>query len=405
MMTSKTTPVFSENINYALGLSLFITLVIGFFVPRLLAFLPVLLGLGFWLNILTRQKTLIKFNKIEIIFVGALLGFMALGRLWSPDPEFSTEKVIKLAVIILPCLLLLAVCKNSYGLPKFKWINFLIPLHIIAAVFLIFEQNTNHLISHFILQKEIEIAQYNRTYIILSLISLITLFMVQISGYQKKFKIVLFLGLLILTLITLVFSQSQTSQLTFLCGLFFLIIFPIQSRLLGKFLFGGIVLLSLTLPFILQPIKNQIPDEVLLQGVIAEASTIQRFEVWDFTITKIKESPLYGHGIEAQRFLKSDTWMEHQKADSILHAHNIILQIWLEFGVIGFLFAAAFLIYCYRMIYAQEDLQTRRLYLTMFTACFCCAMTGYGAWQSWQVGAFFFMTALVVTIRRPLLRD
>ena len=213
-------------------------------------------------------------------------------------------------------------------------------------------------------------------------------------------KIMLTIFILLISSYALYLSISQTAQLSFLCGLFFLLLFPVQSRNLGKILFGGILILSFILPFILKPIQNTIPEDVLMEGLLKEASIIHRFDVWNFTITEIEKSPLYGHGIESQRSMKSDQWMEHQKADSILHAHNVILQIWIEFGVIGILLGSLFLIYCFKSIYDTEDLNKRRLYLTIFTALFCCAMTGYGFWQSWQIGTFFLFSATAIAMAR-----
>jgi O-antigen ligase len=393
-MTRLSQNLLSQNQSIAFWTSLIGALLIGFFVPRMMAYLPGVIGLGFTVVIYLNQKICLKPNKTEVILFGSLLLLAGLSSLWSPNQEFSFERTLKLAAIIIPALLLLKAPQFIRPLSQNSLTKIIIGLHVIAAIFLIFEQTNGRVISGAVIDYELKPFHLNRSYVVFAFLSLFTLYMSLQLQLEKKKKIGLFTVLLLLSMGALSLSGSQTSQLTFLCGLFFLMLFPVRLRNLSKIMFAGIIILSFALPFILKPIQNTIPEEIVTQGILEEASIIHRFDVWDFTTTEIGKNPLYGQGIEAQRFIKADKWMEHQKADTILHAHNVILQIWLEFGVIGALLGCTFLLYFFRLIYRSENLQTQRLYMVLFTTCFCCAMTGYGIWQSWQVGTFLMFSAL-----------
>jgi O-antigen ligase len=397
-MTRLSQNLLSQNLSIAFWGSLISALLIGFFIPRMMAYLPGIIGLSFSIIIFIKQKIRLNLNKTEVILFSSLLILAGLSTLWSPNQEFSFERTLKLASIIIPALLLLKVPQFIKPFPQITLTKIIIGIHIIAAIFLIFEQTNGRIISGVIIDYELKAFHLNRSYVVFAFLSLFTLYMTLQIPLEKKKKIGLFTALLILSIGALLLSGSQTSQLTFLCGLFFLIAFPIRIKKAGKALLISILVLSFALPFILKPIQNTISEEVITQGILGEASIIYRFDVWDFTITEIEKNPLYGHGIEAQRFMKSDKWMKHQKSNTILHAHNAILQIWIEFGVIGILLGCAFLIYFFKLIYKSDNLEDQRLYMIFFTASFCCAMTGYGIWQSWQIGTFLMFAAVATAI-------
>jgi len=376
-----------------------VILIIGFFAPRTLAFSTGLVGASFFFVAYFKNHKLPVPSKIEIGLFGTLLALCFLSVFWSMNPDFSTTKAVKLSYSLIPPLLLLSVSRNILPMgEKQAWIT-LCSFVLVAALFLISQEMTQYSLYKFLLQEDyIERSKLNRTYIVFTFVSLITQWFIKTRDISKQKKIIWSLLILFISSLSLSLAESQTAQLTYLCGLFFLFIWPVRCKRLGKLLFIGIIALSLILPCFIKPLKNSIPEEVLLQGILAHASIVHRFEVWDFTVEKIKENPLYGHGLESQRFMKSDQWMKHQNADSILHAHNIILQIWIEFGFLGILLGIAFLIFFCKKIYGEEDLHRRKLFLTVFTGCFCCAMTGYGVWQGWQIGLFFMITAIAIAL-------
>ena len=174
--------------------------------------------------------------------------------------------------------------------------------------------------------------------------------------------------------------------------------FPAGCRVSLKTLTLIMVLFTLFFPLSVQTIQNTVPEESLTSGILREASIIHRLEVWNYAADKAFDHPIRGNGIEALRFLKSDTWMKYQQADNALHAHNAVLQIWAEFGLIGALLMAGFVFYLMRRIWEEGETTNRRIYLSSLMVCSCCALTGYGLWQGWQIGLFITMTAITIII-------
>jgi len=278
----------------------------------------------------------------------------------------------------------------------------LIAIVFLLLAFLASEKLTDHQIIHFFTGSEVASFKLNRAYVVLSLFMVPCVFFIAKSEMEKKIKIILLSLMTVVTIYAFSLTESQTSQLCLLVGFTFLLLFPVKNKIFGRVLMGLIVVFCLILPFTIGPIKASLNKDMLVNGnyLVRQASIIHRFDVWNYAAEKAIQSPIYGHGIGSLRFMKSDTWMEYQKADSALHAHDAVLQIWAEFGIIGVLLGIALLLYIFRSIERTENPDARRLYLAVFIACFCCSLTGYGVWQSWQLGMFMTVAAFTIFVGR-----
>ena len=399
-MTKINSLLLSDKLSTAFWISLLVTFFVGLAAPRTLAFMPSLTGIGFALTLAFTTKQFIGPKKQELILCALILTFALLSSFWAPEQNFAIVRAIKIALIILPGLLLVNISRHVTGSDKISILPILVGLHFIAALFFMTEKLSDHQILEWVLDKEINSFKLNRSFVVFILFSLPVLFLIQTAHFGKVKKIALFCFVLLTTITTLSVTESQTAQVTFVVGLFFLLIFPIKCRFTFKALATGLVLLTLLLPFLIQPLKSAVPEEILLGKLLREASMVHRLEVWSYAADKALASPIYGNGIEALRFMKAEQWMEHQKSYNALHAHNVVLQIWAEFGIIGIILGIAFLLYLFRSVDHVEDLQTRRLYLTLFMACFSISLTGYGFWQGWQLGLFILISAFVLAIGR-----
>ncbi len=393
-----------------LAASVIACIMIGMLAPRLLAFLPALLGLIFLVHQWGHAKQFhLSFLTKKVVFLTVAFGLMLASSQWSPEPSFSIERFYKIILLSIPSFILLSLIKET-KLPRDKtYIKATIGIFISSCLFLVFEENSGHFFNKAITSRETNYAQLNRNFVIFSFLAIIALFSATRFIGNIKWKWAMGTTLATLSFLTLYFSESQTAQLNFLCGLFFLFIFPIKSKIIGKLFFGFIIILTLTMPVTLPKttdfINTAISQETLRSGIIQKASTKARFTVWESTVIEIKKKPLLGHGLEAQRFMKTEHLKNHFKKvenPKALHAHNAILQIWVEFGLAGILLAILFLIFIYRKIYREENLDVRRLYLTLFAISFCSTMTGFGIWQGWQLGQIFIFTALAIMIGNTL---
>ena len=80
-------------------------------------------------------------------------------------------------------------------------------------------------------------------------------------------------------------------------------------------------------------------------------SFIHRLLIWDFTLDRIAERPLFGWGLDTSRAIPGGTerrpvrfivpWSDrpitHSDQNLPLHPHNAALQVWLELGLMGVL--------------------------------------------------------------------
>lgn len=401
-MIQNTFPAISLKTSAVFIGSLFFIFCAGVLAPRLLAFLPSILGVGFFAYLAVKQKQYLKIPKAEIILFGLIIFLALISTLWSPNKEFPIEKAFKLFIIFVPGLFLMMTARKIQTPSIAPFVKGLIVVVFLLLAFLASEKLTDHQIIQFFTGAEVASFKLNRAYVVLSLFMVPCVFFIAKSELTKKSKIILLSLLAVITVYAFSLTESQTSQLCLLVGFAFFFLFPVRYKIFGRILMGLIIIFCLVFPFTIAPIKASLNKDMLVNGnyLVRQASIIHRFDVWNYAAEKAIQSPIYGHGIGSLRFMKSDTWMEYQKADSALHAHNAVLQIWAEFGIIGILLGIALLLYIFRSIEKTENLDTRRLYLAVFMACFCCSLTGYGVWQSWQLGMFMAVTAFAIFVGR-----
>jgi O-antigen ligase len=88
-----------------------------------------------------------------------------------------------------------------------------------------------------------------------------------------------------------------------------------------------------------------------------------------------------------------ETAQIYYKSDKIMHPHNFVLQIWMEFGFLGVSFFSAFIFFILRRIYQSQSAHRNLLF-----AIFCMAVTflfvSWSMWASWLLGMIFFMTGI-----------
>lgn len=388
--------------NFWIGI--LICFVLGIAAPRTLAFLPSVLGALFFATAYFSQKQFfLPEKKIVILFVSIItLGFIS--SFWSVNQDFSIERSLKITTVFLPGLLFLALCNKAHK-PSNIFLYAAIILQFVAAVFLMSEKISGHQIIEFVLGKEVFDFKLNRSFVVLSLFSIPVLFLIKNLTLQKTKKTALFLFVLFTTLLSLKFTESQTAQLSFLAGFLFLVLFPARFKVAIKSLAVLIIIFCLTFPLLVKPVQERLPAETLTQGIGLKASIMNRFDVWNFAAEAGFKSPLYGNGIEAMRFMKSDTHMKYQEADGALHAHNAVLQIWVEFGITGLLLGCAFILFLFAKILRQNNANIRRLYLSVFIGCFLCSLTGFGLWQGWQLGLFLAVAGFTIISAKTAIKN
>jgi exopolysaccharide production protein ExoQ len=159
-----------------------------------------------------------------------------------------------------------------------------------------------------------------------------------------------------------------------------------------------IVPVSTLLPLIPQEITGQLFD-----------SALARIKIWKFTSEHILEAPLFGHGIDASKGLQTDAGDGHgffQPGISIVsqHPHNIFLQIWLDFGLVGaMLWGGLLLLLTYRVYGAHETAQPY-----IIASAFCSLMmlsTTFSLLQAWWVSGHVLSALMLALLSYSLSRN
>lgn len=391
---------------------LVITLVIALALPRSLSFLPALWGFLFAGYYYVRAKFLPRFDSASFFFLMAFLLLGLLTALWAPDGGYAALRILKTLPIFLCGLLLIELARSSAPLKDSRWVIIILEFSAFAGLILGIEYLKDFPVSRFFLVEEGQKAPQsitngfllNRNLVFLVLLSFPVCLSLFLSNIEKTRKITAFLLWLIALSLALVYTRSQTAQFIAILSIL-MIVFPSHRRLARYF-----VLICLLAGFLISPLLPAPAYQAYKAASsgppqnswVIEASIPHRLEVWNFIATKIKEKPVFGHGVEATRFLKSDQMMEYMRSDNVMHPHNFFLQVWIEMGLPGVLLVSAFFVYLFRRLDSQPPL-LQRYYVALFVATLAVMAMGYGMWQAWQLGMIMAITAFSAMATRNLL--
>ncbi len=129
-----------------------------------------------------------------------------------------------------------------------------------------------------------------------------------------------------------------------------------------------------------------------------------RLVTWSYVGEKIREHPIMGHGFDASRTF--DGTFSARGFDNLpvvsLHPHNAGLQIWLETGVIGAIFAATVLWTLGQAAtrFAQGGRARAMVCAGLITPIILIASVSYGVWQEWWWATLFISAGVLHLVPR-----
>lgn len=158
-----------------------------------------------------------------------------------------------------------------------------------------------------------------------------------------------------------------------------------------------------TLGVVLAVPLGHIPSKLGMESAPwAPPSARERAMIWDRTATAVLRQPIHGIGVQSTRFMEPERKVE---VDGLAgarrqlgwHAHNFVLQTWLELGAIGAFLLLAFALATLRSI---EHMQTSRqpAALALFAMVAAIGVTGWGLWQPWLIAVFGMAVACLVAV-------
>lgn len=373
--------------------------VIGVISPRFLGFAPAALGLVFFIVERIRFGQWPVLNRLYLISALSITALAALSSFWAMDTAFALERSMKVGLVVFGGCTLAALLRIT-GLPSWFYKIFPVCL-VLAGLYCLSELITRGFIYHAWRGTEIHefnVSMINRAVMVFVLLLLPTLALVQFANLSDRLKKLLSILLLSVTAILMLYTDSQSAHLVVLVSAIFWLGYPLIKRLGWLGLSIPVIAGILVMPWLVQYLYNSMAAAVADMPWMAQAFAANRLEIWDFIARKALESPFYGFGIEATRHIEHfDTPLLYADHDHVLHPHNAVLQIWMEFGALGGVALCGFITFVLRAITQLPD-QNAKMCLAVFMAVLGVSCTSYGLWQGWWIGLFTLIAALCVHV-------
>lgn len=374
--------------------------VVSVFVQRSAGYMPGLAGLVGCLSVYFAFHMRPRFPLIALGAVLSISVLALLSSLWSVDVHRGWQMAMRATAVMLSGILLITAVQNLdvAALKKYLW---LIPSAlVVAAILIVIDQKSGNPIYRFLHghlppSEHINRSVYNRasSIIILMLLPSMAIFIHHLDWKRMT-------GLLAVSVLPLlIVTDSQSAQLALGLALILWGFFPYGHKQAWYVFAGLIFALALAAPFISIWMYNHIAQAMEAIPMLGTGGAYSgaRLEIWDYISRYALKSPLYGFGMEATRNVQGfDSAEIYQKGNVILHPHNFMLQIWIEFGVIGALLMASLLSGFILLMQRTLIYTEARIALPSLVACLSIASTGYGIWQAWWIGTLFTVSAICI---------
>lgn len=370
---------------------------IGVLAPRFLAFWPGIIGvagLAAYPFVFGKMPPL---PRNAFLWIAGILFLAGASSLWAIDGLYALERTFKVALILMPGAALLAVAITVPLATVRPYLMLCVGTAFAGALLC-----AGEILADFPLQRllhgleagePVAAANLNR-----SVIAVLCFLFTAIGMARVLSRGRLAAGLLAAALIMVLVTQSQSAQLGFIFAVLCLFAFPYSRK---KIWYGAAFILVagvLAAPFLSIWMFDSIAAAVEVSPFFGRGDGYgsERLEIWDKVSRYALQKPFYGYGIEATRLIEDfDTQQIYRKGVTELHPHNFAVQLWIEFGVIGALAGAGFLVYLLKAI-SRASLPQARIALPTFMIVLSAAAFGYGLWQSWFIGLIIFTIAFAV---------
>ncbi len=379
-------------LGYALALAFAVIPFLLILAPRAAAFAPPVLavcGLAGYCGI---NRRLPAFSRSLLVTPLVIAVAMGLSSLWSITPAITLSQTLATFPIFLGAAILIALTQALEG----KYIDFalrLLPFLLIAGGALCLVNLYGNGIFYHVLhgpEQEYTNSKPNRSIITLFLFSIIALpqLLRKRDIHSGCRAAVLFAVLLAIFYKT----DSQAAQLGLIAASLLYFFFPYGRAWTWKLLAFGLFTVLFTAPFIAQWMFHTLTPYAITTGWLRTGYAANRMEIWDFISRRALERPFTGFGAESTRSMTFDTAMLYHKKNTVLHPHNFILQLWIEFGIWGPVLTAGFFGMLLKTISRLKAKQAR-LVLPLFGTTILIAAITYGLWQGWWVGLLALLMA------------
>jgi O-antigen ligase len=124
-----------------------------------------------------------------------------------------------------------------------------------------------------------------------------------------------------------------------------------------------------------------------------------RAEMWQKSVMLIREKPLLGYGINAASTIDGNIDIAKNIVIQV-HPHNIILQLWLETGLVGMLLLAFAVYKFYQSLSSIHDRVNMATTLASFSAFLVFANISFGIWRDWWLCSIWLAVLVIAFVNR-----
>lgn len=365
-------------------------------VPRGIIWIPGIAGVVLFLIYSLLLKERVVFSKSTFLAAGILSVLALVSSLWAIDPQDSFQRACHVTVTLLSCSFLINMAL-SVKIEDIKPTLWVLPAALFISALLIFiELKTGssfyRLVRHIPADTRVKPSEYNRAAVIVTV-----LFFPCMAILRNYLRWPMILGLILIGLgPMLVTTDSQSVQMALILGLITFAAFPYRWKPAWYIATIAIVSLMLAAPFLSIWIFHHWADTINTLPLVGSGGGYAgaRLEIWDYVSRYMLHRPLIGFGFESTRQVTHfDSHEIFQKTTIILHPHNFVIQIWMEFGLLGILMTGA--MFAALLLSMQKNLTPAqaRMALPTLIASMSIASTGFGLWQGWWIATLFTAAA------------
>jgi O-antigen ligase len=329
----------------------------------------------------------------------ALIGFAAASIAWTPIPGEAALKVLHLLVLLGATVVLVWLARR---LPEEKrrgletaFLGGLALGAVLLAVEVILDQPIYRLFNDLAPRGKIGTNSVNRSAVTLALM----VWPAALICYRRGWRVLaLALPLAYLAMTTQMTSQSATLGMALGA--------PVAALALRwPHILRAILAAVLVVGFVAAPtIATTIYDAGLSQAKWVFKSGRQRVEIWQYTTDLIDQAPILGIGLRATRAVdhpdRKKVVKSLEKRSRVHHPHNVFLQVRLELGAIGALFA---LVFSLALLAATRRLDQAAQAFSLGTMASAIGMlaAAFGIWQTWWLSAMVLAGLAILVADRP----
>ncbi len=364
---------------------------------RFITYLPLLTFIFAIPFIQIKKNLFFQNNKKFLLFLGLFFIYLIAHSYFLSISTDDIDRLAKVIPLLISGILFLSVIEYFPTLDIEKLLRYNIILCSFAALFLtaeiILEGPIYKLIRGITDNNEMPLSVYNLGAVIITLYYLFCFF--TYNSFRKWWLYLTILPFLILLFTTL----SQSMQLGFFFFILFYLLFPVRLKSAWIFAFLLFAVHAILLPFIYPYIYQNIPALDAI-SFFQQSYSGNRLEIWDINSDAIRENPLIGYGLEYGQQV-STNWSKRlfYKENTFAHPHNVVLQTWLEFGVIGILFKIALIGFLMKKIYIL-DLPLQKAAISFLFTILLVNSFSYDTWQGTWIGFIFVVVGIISLVSK-----